>query len=254
VARRVESLYVRHHQMCQYYTTNLFNGQAVMKNARIGRPRKVKLKPARDRITRQVRRLIDVAHDGNVLEASKVSGIPYATIRDLYTGRSTNPSVKTLETLGRAYGVFAGWFTDDKQQDEVPLGGWVSFVSGFGDKGARGRVREVTIPYAAWPLPAVYERLCAQLEAMPPSPQRPIIGESTNDKDISRLVTDYLLAPILSAEKITGNELILDDEREDQVDAEQQEKWILRMRRLGIFWEEMFGDILPDLRINSHNR
>ena len=254
MARHVESLYVRDHQRSQYYTTNLFNGQVAMNSPRIGRPRRAKLKPAKHRITRQVRRLIDVAHDGNVLEASKVSGIPYATIRDLYTGRSTNPSVKTLETLGHAYGVFAGWFTDDKQQDEVPLGGWASFVSGFTGKGARARVREVTIPYSAWPLPAVYERLCALLEAMPPGPERPIIGATTNDKDISRLVTDYLLAPILSAEKITGNELILHDGREDQFDADQQEKWILRMRRLGIFWEEMFGDILPDLRISPHNR
>jgi transcriptional regulator with XRE-family HTH domain len=223
-----------------------------MKSPRAGRPRTSKLKPAKHRLTRQVRRLIDVAHDGNVHEASKASGIPYATIRDLYTGKSTNPNLKTLETLARAYGVFAGWFTDDNQQAEVPLGGWVSYVSGFGED---ARVREITIPFSAWPLPAVYERLCALLEAMPPGRNRPIIGEATNDKEISRLVCDYLLSPILNAEKITGNDMILHDveERLGQYSNADEEKWILRMRRLGILWEEMFSDILPNLTTSSEN-
>lgn len=200
--------------------------------------------------------MIEVAHDGNVHEASKASGIPYATIRDLYTGKSTNPNLKTLETLGRAYGVFAGWFTDDKQQEEVPLGGWVSYVSGLGGDGDGARVREITIPFSAWPLPAVYERLCAFLESMPPASDRPIIGETMNDKEISHLVTDYLLAPILNAEKITGNDMILHDARESlgEYSTEDQEKWILRMRRLGILWQELLSEILPDLRIDLQNR
>lgn len=227
-----------------------------MKSPRIGRPRTSKLKPPKHRVTRQVRRLIDVAHDGNVHEASKASGVPYATIRDLYTGKSTNPNLKTLETLAHAYGVFEGWFTDDKQQEEVPLGGWISYVSGLGGDEAKERLREITIPFSAWPLPAVYERLCALLEAMPPRPERPIIGETTGDKEISHLVTDYLLSPILNAEKITGNDMILHGRRDMLTfhSKEDEEKWILRMRRLGVFWEEMFSDILPNLKINSGNR
>ena len=227
-----------------------------MNSPRIGRPRTSKLKAPKHRVTRQVRRLIDVAHDGNVHEASKASGVPYATIRDLYTGKSTNPNLKTLATLARAYGVFEGWFTDDKQQEEVPLGGWISYVSGFGGDGPKERLREITIPFSAWPLPAVYERLCMLLEAMPPGSDRPIIGEITNDKEISRLVTDYLLSPILNAEKITGNDMMLHGRRELLVvhDKKDEEKWILRMRRLGVFWEEMFSDILPNLKSSSNNR
>ena len=227
-----------------------------MNSARVGRPRTNKLKPPKHRVTRQVRRLIDVAHDGNVHEASKASGIPYATIRDLYTGKSTNPNLKTLETLARAYGVFEGWFTDDKQQEEVPLGGWVSYVSPLTGDGTNERLREITIPFSAWPLPAVYERLCALLEAMPPDPGRPIIGAATHDMEISRRVTDYLLSPILNAEKITGNDMILHDRRENlsKYSKNDEEKWILRMRRLGVFWEEMFSDILPHLKLQAERR
>jgi hypothetical protein len=225
-----------------------------LKDSRVGRPRTSKLKPAKLRLTRQVRRLIDVAHDGNVHEASKVSGMAYATLRDLYTGRSTNPNVKTLEILGRKYGVYPGWFTDDTQPEEVPLGGWVSYVSGFDNKTDRGKVRGITIPFSAWPLPAIYERLCAAVEAMPRHPERPIIGATTDDAEISLRVTDFLLAPLLNAEKITGNEMILHDRLDKRHNRQEQEKWILRLRRLGILWEEIFADNLRDLRIKDENR
>lgn len=225
-----------------------------MKRSRVGRPRSTKLKPAKIRLTRQVRRLIDVAHDGNVQEASRVSGMAYATLRDLYTGRSTNPNVRTLETLGRKYGVYPGWFTDETQAEEVPLGGWASYVSGFGRVSDGLKVRGITIPFSAWPLPAIYERLCAAVEAMPRHPERPIIGSTTDDNEISLLVTDFLLAPLLQAEKITGNEMILHDRLNKRHNRQEQEKWILRLRHLGKLWEEIFAENLQDLRIKDEKR
>jgi hypothetical protein len=178
----------------------------------------------------------------------------YATLRDLYTGRSTNPNVKTLEIFGRKYGVYPGWFTDETQPEEIPLGGWVSYVSGFDSRTNRGKVREITIPFSAWPLPAIYERLCAALEAMPRHPERPIIGATIEDDEISLRVTDFLLAPLLSAENITGIEMILHRGSELRHSREEQEKWILRLRRLGILWEEIFAENLRDLRIEDKNR
>ncbi len=176
----------------------------------------------------------------------------YATLRDLYTGRSTNPNVKTLEILGRKYGIYPGWFTDDTQPEEVPLGGWVSYVSGFGEKSDRRKPRTITIPSSSWPLPAIYERLCALLEAMPPQPSRPIIGDTTDDGEISRLVTEVLLSPILHAEEITGKEMILHRERQkEHHDRQEQERWILQLRKLGKLWEEILSDTIPQLRMTD---
>src|ERR1700733_7360637 len=68
--------------------------------------------PATVLLTERVRALIDEAHSGNVHEASKVSGVPSATLRALYSGKNVNPELKTLEALARQYGVLPGWFTD----------------------------------------------------------------------------------------------------------------------------------------------
>lgn len=214
-----------------------------MKIARVGRP-KDKQKPARSLVTRRVRRLVDVAHDGNVHEASKVSGLAYATLRDLYSGDSTNPGIRTIQKLSEAYGVLSGWFTDAAQPDEVPLSGWVSSVPGFAGGTSRGTPRVIVIPFAAWPLPSVYIQLGSILETMPASSARPIIGEAQNDEEISLLIGERLLAPILDAERISGKELIVHAESSTPATPEKMEKWIVRMRRLGVFWQEILEDAL----------
>jgi hypothetical protein len=208
-----------------------------MKGSRIGRPRAA-LKPATSKITVRIRRLLDTAHDGNVHEASKASGIPYATLRDLYTGRSTNPSLRTLEAISHAYGFGPAWFTHENQPEEVPLGGWVSFVSPFVGAKSRFPTREIVIPFASWPLPAIYRQLCSRLEAMPVDKSRPIIGEETRDAEISRLVTEFLLAPLLASEALTQRELIHHTGSVLGPDNSRQERWIRQLRHIGIVWEE----------------
>ena len=215
-----------------------------MTKPRVGRPRREPAAAAHV-VTRRVRRLIDLAHGGNVHEASKVSGLAYATIRDLYSGRSTNPSLRTLETLASKYGVFPGWFTDNTQSEAVPAGGWSSYLPSLDGDRTREKWREIIIPFSAWPLPSVYERLCGFLESMPPSESRPIIGTSTNEKEVSMLVTEHLLAPILDAEEIAGNELIISRYMPAIATPDQLEQWISRLRQLGILWEGILSEILP---------
>src|SRR5687768_13107494 len=74
------------------------SAKAQMRQLRAGRPQK-KLSPARALVTRRIRRLFDIAHDGNLREAAGATGIPYTTVRDLYHGRSTQPSIGTLQAL-----------------------------------------------------------------------------------------------------------------------------------------------------------
>jgi hypothetical protein len=235
------------HQTLRHHTTNLFSGQGIVKSSRVGRPRAA-LKPATSKITVRMRRLLDTAHDGNVHEASKASGIPYATLRDLYTGRSTNPSLKTLEAISAAYGFGPAWFTHENQPEEVPAGGWISFVSPFVGAKSRFPTREIVIPFASWPLPAIYQRLCSKLEAMPVDKSRPIIGDEIRDAEISRLVTEFLLAPLLASEALTQREIILHSGSELGPDHSREERWIRQLRRLGIVWEEALtvGFLAPD--------
>jgi transcriptional regulator with XRE-family HTH domain len=236
---------MEYHQTLQNHTTNLFSGQGSMKKTRVGRPRG-KTVATTNLLTRRVRRLVDVAHDGNVHEASKVSGLAYATLRDLYSGRSTNPSLRTMQKLSDTYGVFPGWFTDERQYEEVPTGGWASFVAGMDGETSPASLREVVIPFSAWPLPKVYERLRLLLEQMPVSPVRPIIGEITDEKEISRLVTEHLLAPFMDAERISGRKLIFEGAFPDRSLRTAREIWIMRLRRLGILWQEILWEVFPD--------
>lgn len=215
-----------------------------MKGPRIGRPRS-KPEAAKALVTRRVRRLVDLAHDGNVHEASKASGLAYATIRDLYSGRSTNPSLRTLEKLANAYGIFTGWFSDEKQQEEVPAAGYRGFVSAMDGSSSRAKRREILIPFSAWPFPSIYVRLGEYLESLPVSDQRPIIGNTTDPVEVSRIIADHLLASLLDAEKVTGVELIPSEERLDRVSADRFELWTTQLRRLGIHWEALLDEFLP---------
>ncbi|MDX2261525.1 MAG: helix-turn-helix domain-containing protein [Gemmatimonadales bacterium] len=163
-----------------------------------GRP-KVKKAPAKAVVTRRVRRLVDYAHEGNMLEASTASGVAYATLRDLYNGKTVNPGIKTLERLSKAYGIHPSWFTDDRQGDEVPNSGLVVTLREM-VPGPRGPVhREILIPLAAYPLPWVLGEGMLILERLPPSPTRPIIGEAEGDEANCRMA-DAVLGPLLVAE------------------------------------------------------
>lgn len=218
-----------------------------MKRIRVGRP-KAKLKTARHHITRRVRRLIDLAHEGNVHEASRATGIPYATVRDLYVGRSANPGHKTLKALVETYGVYDGWFTDSAQPEEVPVSGWVTYVSGFGSDASRDRRRDVVIPFAAWPLGNLYEELGDALEVMPVSVNRPIVSDAVEEKEFNRRLGDFFLAPLLLAETVSGKRMVLDHAAPEWDDRTEQEKWIRRMRVLGRYWADVLPEMIAGIR------
>ena len=74
--------------------SRMTGGGILNSGRRVGRPKKL-LQP-KALLTQRVRRLIDLCHQGNVDEASKATGLPYATLLGLYHGRTANPKIRTL--------------------------------------------------------------------------------------------------------------------------------------------------------------
>lgn len=213
-----------------------------------GRPAKP-LKPAKALVTKRVRHLIDLAHDGNVHEASKVSGVPSATLRALYTGRITNPELKTLERLGDAYGFYAGWFTDPKEPEAVPVGGYLFAVSEPMPKYGILVPGEFTIPWASWPLPDVVNRYVDYLLSLPPTVDRPIIGDLVEKSELTTktnsMVAAFLLAPLFLVESM-GQGDALRSVAEALSDSSRSEGMYRRMRKLGLFWQDALSTHIGD--------
>ena len=218
-----------------------------MKKPRLGRPAARLTKP-KALITRRVRRLIDIAHDSNVNEASRASGVPYATLYDLYSGDSTNPSLRTLTRLADKYLIFPGWFTDPDQSDAVPMSGWVAYVPSRTGVTLRANRRKTTIPFAAWPLISVVRDLEAALLAMPPARDRPIYGASDDADDMNLRMSSFLLSPILEAEKKTNKELVyIGHDFSSNTDG-AGEKWISQLRIIGQLWQSVLPGAVEGMR------
>jgi len=224
----------------------------------IGRPKKFR-KP-KTLVTRRVRRLIDLAHDGNIQEASEATGLPYATLRDLYSGRTTNPRVNTLKRLASSYGFSEPWFLREDQSDVVPFGVRTCYLPADAwwagpedDKllGQHGFVREVQIPYVAWPLAEIYTVLRDYLLSSLPSHNRPIVGDESNDSlvDFDLRLSTFLLGPLVAAagearERSAAQALPLGP----PTTPEDQERRMKPLRALGRFWELAIPDLLARAR------
>ena len=180
-------------------------------------------------VTRRVRRLIDLAHDGNIRQASEETGIAYATLRDLYSGRRSSPRLRTIKTLADHYLINIQWFTDERQPDTVPVGG---FVGRLDPLPGMHEDREVVIPFAAWEFMKVALALDAYLDATPPSDDRPIIGAATDDEATRRLTT-FLLRPLLGAEALGEPDAIV----REWAKREEGEIWVRKLRALGRMWQ-----------------
>jgi hypothetical protein len=217
-----------------------------MKKPSLGRSRP-NLKRTTNTLTLRVRRLIDMAHDGNVQAASRATGLPIPTIRDLYLGRSTNPSLKTLTALADTYKVFAEWFSDEKQGEEIPMGGWVAFIPAVDGSTERRKLRQTVIPFSAWSMKSVAEKLDTALEAIPPSRKRPIVGESRDDEMNLKLST-FLLQSILDAEKAIGREIAPNYAAAPLASRQAGEEWISRMRLLGAYWESILDELIAEIQ------
>jgi hypothetical protein len=204
---------------------------------RVGRPKK-ELPRAKHLFTRRFRALMHLAHEGNLGEGSRATGISYPTLRDLYVGRTVNPGLRTLEALADTYGVSLPWFRDPAEPEEVPVEGRVGYLPPEPyAASARPHLREIVIPFAAWPMYRVFTVLERRLALGEPRPDRPIVGEATGDALTFRLTT-FLFQPLLAAEKAGVKHLILEGA------GGGNPAWVLRLRSLGAIWELALADLL----------
>jgi hypothetical protein len=214
----------------------------------MGRPRE-KLKRTSVLFTNRFRRLIDIAHDGNIREASRATGLPYPTLRDLYSGRNANPSLNTLRALADTYKVYEQWFLDEKQGDQIPLGGWVAYLPAFDGSIERRKIRETIIPFAAWSMKSVAERLDSVLEAVPPTPKRPIVGDSRDEKEFNLKLSTFLFQSILDAERAIGRELAPNYAVAPY--PEMDDQWISRLKLLGLYWESIVDELIESIHASQ---
>jgi hypothetical protein len=210
-----------------------------MVQRRPGRPKKSRKTLAL--VTRRVRRLIDLAHDGNIRQASDETGLPYPTLRDLYSGRRASPRLATVKALAEHYSIYMQWFTDERQPDPVPLSGFVGRLDP--PAGAPGEDREVVIPFAAWEFIKVALAVDAYVDSMPPSPDRPIAGAATDDEATKRLTT-FLLQPLLAAEALGEPNAIV----REWATREEEEIWVGKLRALGRMWQVAMPALLSTAR------
>lgn len=217
--------------------------------SRAGRP-KAPLTPPGHLITERVRRLVDRVHAGNLRQASQLTGLPYPTLRDLYTGGTVNPGLGTLEVLRRPYGLGIEWFTNLDEPAQQPKEGHKGLVPPKPAAGARGRsLRQVLIPFTAWPMYEIMAKLEGRLASERVGPDRAIVAEATGDAFTFRLTT-FLLQPLLAVEKMGLESTILTlDEFETGVDdtaPEARQIWVRRLRALGEMWRAVLCEFLGD--------
>jgi hypothetical protein len=196
--------------------------------------------------------LVDLAHEGNLSEASRATGLPYPTIRDLYTGRTTSPTAETIEALRTPYHIYPKWFTDAHAPETVPASGRVGLLAPDPRsprlRRAPPRYREVLIPFAAWSLYEVFATLEDWLDSLPPSTERPIVGRATEEEFTKRLTT-FLLGPLLAADRELGGV-----ESEKGIvptipgDNERPEEWARTLRSLGEMWQRAIPEVLARAR------
>jgi hypothetical protein len=195
-------------------------------------------------VTARIRRLVDDVHGGNLLAASAYSGVPYAVLRDIHSGRGRSAGAATLERLAMAYDLPVDWFTRSDVGDDgtIPSAGWVGFIPGDSSDGSGGQpARPVTIPGAAWPLIRVLSQLEARLTAIPPSPGRPIMGTATDPRVCRGRLTAFILQPIASAN--LSSELSGPAGRGAH-GGPSNDQWIEMLKALGRFWEQALGGLM----------
>ncbi|MBX3147340.1 MAG: hypothetical protein KF785_11295 [Gemmatimonadales bacterium] len=189
------------------------------------------------KVTARVRRLVDDVHDGDLLAASVHAGVPYKLLRELHAGRAKQPDTRTLARLARTYHLPIDWFFEGTAADDgtVPMVGWTGYVHDPGTAGSR----RITIPIAAWPLIRVLVQLELRLRDQPADPDRPIIGEATDPREIRSRLTSFIFQPLLAARPISAMEL--------GSRALVESQWVEMLRDLGRFWERALGSLLAGL-------
>lgn len=210
-----------------------------------GRPRSPLPEPAHT-LTARVRRLIDLAHDGKVRDASRLTGIPYPTLNDLYIGRTVNPNLATLDTLRMPYAVELTWLLSDAEPDESPRRGIVAYLPPDPGAAAKRRsLRQVEIPFTAWSMYEVFTNVEARLEAMEATADRAIVAEASGDALRFRLAT-FLFQPLLAAEKAGEQDVFFASPEGEDIDSERMGSWTKTLTILGNMWKATLPGLLKD--------
>ena len=208
-----------------------------------GRPRRP-LAEAAHPLTTRVRQLIDAAHDGRVLNASRLTGIPYPTLNDLYIGRTVNPNLATLEQLRAPYWIELVWLLSKEEPEETPRVGRLVFLPPDPNvETGRRALREVVIPFRAWSMYEAFSVLETCLIAMPAAAERPIVAEAAGDALVFRLAT-FLFQPLLAAEKAGESDVIPVDLTDQGAGSERVRCWINTLQALGAMWKATLPDLL----------
>ena len=160
-----------------------------------------------------------------------------------------NPGLGTLEVLREPYGLRIEWFTNLDEPAQRPKEGHKGLVPPKPAAGARGRsLREVLIPFTAWPMYAIMAKMERRLASELVGPDRSIVAEATGDAFTFRLTT-FLLQPLLAVEKmgLEGTILTL-AEFESGADTarEVRQLWVRRLRALGEMWQTVLVGFLGD--------
>lgn len=66
----------------------------------------------------KIRERMEARGDQTVMDASKRTGVSYAAIHAILSGKSTNPKRETLEKIARAYGTTVDWLLRDSDERE----------------------------------------------------------------------------------------------------------------------------------------
>lgn len=204
-----------------------------------GRPKGTLPEPAHA-LTARIRKLIDVAHAGNLTNASRLTGLSYPTLRDLYLGANTTPGLGTLESLRAPYGLELPWFLGEGDGDRIPLLGRKGLLPPAPSEAQRSRtLREVLIPFEAWLMYCTFVDVERELIKLGPGRQRPIVAEASGDAFVFRL-TSFLMQPLLSAEKL-GVAGVIIPSAGTPVDRSsvQHRRWIDRLDGLGRMWRSL---------------
>jgi transcriptional regulator with XRE-family HTH domain len=206
------------------------------------------LPPASQPVTRRIRELVADVHQGNLREAALHAGVPYPTLRELHRGETANPGLATVRRLAEAYGLPIEWFLEAGDAAVRPQMGWIGILPPDPETGADPRyARRVVIPFAAWSLVALALRLERHLEALPPSPSRPIVGGASDPFEFRRRLTAFLLQPLLAA-RGAGASVPLPTEPaikgEPQLTPERRVLWVGVLRRLGDYWQAALTGVL----------
>ncbi|MFC1639921.1 hypothetical protein ACFL3B_04065 [Gemmatimonadota bacterium] len=197
-------------------------------------------------LTARIRQLVDLAHDGKVREASRLAGIPYPTLNDLYVGRTVNPNLATLESLRLPYGIEMSWLLSREEPKQLPRTGRLVFLPPHPSAEVKRRaLREVVIPFVAWSMYEVFAVLEARLIAMPANAERPIVAEAGGDALVFRLAT-FLFQPLLAAEKAGETDVIRSVVGGQETEFEMMQRWIVTLRALGDMWRAALPDLLND--------